>query len=668
MAAMTATQQAAHILLVDDEPTIIESMRRAFQTLRPEYTLSIANGGRAAIELLKEAPAPYQLVLLDITMPQLSGLDVLAWMRQQPHLAQLRVVMLTALDQPDNVVQALEQGANDYVRKPVEPRELLARMDTHLETIWLEGQLRQQQAQLVTLNQVSHRLAQSLDLVALYSVAAEGALALLGASHSAVYQLRPSTMELICQELVSAETGRLSTATQPPISLRDGFLAKAFRRGKPLWANAPFEPADFRPNIDGPQNADVRALLASPFQVHGGLPSQSIGVLVVYKEQADRFCTEDVALMQSLTNALNSAIDNAWYYERVRSGKATLQALIDGILHPIYTVDANWQVQFANEERVASQHADGAERCYELFFGRTSPCQHCKVADIWRHEQPQQWGHAHQKADMQQQIWSISAYPLPQSNGDPRRAVVVWQDRTEERLLEQSLIQASKLSAVGQLAAGVAHEINNPLTVISTGAGMLNTAQLAPEDAEIVEWITAASERARRITQGLLDYSRESQAQYVAGDLNQSLQKSVDMLAYQMVKANVQVELALAESLPPLEADWEQLQSVWVNLLLNARDAVMIRPKMARNIVVSSALLPQPSRLQVSVQDNGSGINEAQQERIFDPFFTTKAPGSGTGLGLSIAQRIIALHHGDIVVTSRSNIGTTFRIQLPLEQ
>jgi two-component system NtrC family sensor kinase len=282
--------------------------------------------------------------------------------------------------------------------------------------------------------------------------------------------------------------------------------------------------------------------------------------------------------------------------------------------------------------------------------------------------------------------WDISAFPIPGAKAGSARAVVVWQDRTEERRLESSLMQAGKLAAIGQLAAGVAHEINNPLTAIKANAQMLQMV-ISPDDDnyESVELIAKASERAEKVVRGLLDFARQVQYDFEPIDVNESILQALDLVAYQMTSANINVMLDLAEVLAQVQASWQHLQSVWLNLLINARDALqesalqesalqesalqesaLQKTEGKRQVTVITRPDPGGDYIQVLVEDNGRGMSEAELAHIFEPFYTTKAPGQGTGLGLATSHRIIEQHKGDINVISVPGEGTTFVIRLPV--
>jgi len=264
--------------------------------------------------------------------------------------------------------------------------------------------------------------------------------------------------------------------------------------------------------------------------------------------------------------------------------------------------------------------------------------------------------------------WEVSAYPIPGKQASSARAVLVWQDKTEERRLESSLMQACKLAAIGQLAAGVAHEINNPLTAINANAQMLKMVMpVEDENYESVDLIARAGERAAKVVRGLLDFARQEQYAFSAGNLNESIQEAFDLVNYQLQSAKVTIQRDLETTLPPIVASWEHLKSVWLNLLLNARDALLHNNEQ-RVLEVMTRSNREAQTVQVLLHDNGKGMTLAETAHIFEPFYTTKGPGQGTGLGLATCHRIVEQHGGEITVASKVGEGTTFLVTLPLQR
>jgi two-component system NtrC family sensor kinase len=260
----------------------------------------------------------------------------------------------------------------------------------------------------------------------------------------------------------------------------------------------------------------------------------------------------------------------------------------------------------------------------------------------------------------------MSAYPIQGWRNGVRHAIVLARDVTAQRMLEASLSRSEKLASLGQLAAGLAHEINNPLTAIVANVQLL-LMDIPPDDInyESIDLIRQASERAVKVVRNLLDFARQEQYKFQPTDINTSLRATLELVKPQFVIAQVQVTEKLTPNLPKALASQSHLQGVWLNLLLNARDAVSQRPEGERHVWIGSSL-NKDGDLEITVRDNGVGMSAEQLEHLFEPFFTTKDPGKGTGLGLSTSYRIIKQHGGEIQVDSEFGVGTTFKVALPL--
>ena len=229
--------------------------------------------------------------------------------------------------------------------------------------------------------------------------------------------------------------------------------------------------------------------------------------------------------------------------------------------------------------------------------------------------------------------------------------------------MEAALIQTERLAAMGKLSASIAHEINTPLAVISSYAQMLakqlrGDARLSP----VLDKITQQSFRAAEIANGLLNFSRTSTTEFRSTDLNQVVRDTLSLLEHQFKTAQILVELELADELPPIHGNPGKLQQVFLNLLLNAKDAMPGGGRLRIATLVNG-------HVEAVISDSGSGIAPEHLKRIYDPFFTTKnLPGDrrGTGLGLSVSYGIIQEHAGKIHVESAIGAGTTFHLEFPL--
>ena len=261
----------------------------------------------------------------------------------------------------------------------------------------------------------------------------------------------------------------------------------------------------------------------------------------------------------------------------------------------------------------------------------------------------------------EERVLNIVVAPLVTKTFDHIGRLIIFDDVTERSALEDQLIQADKLSSIGLLAAGVAHEVNTPLAVISSYAQMLaRQVSEQPKTAQILDKITTQTFRASEIVNSLLDFSRTSGHEKAPLDLPKAITETIEMVAPQLRKAHVAVETDFSASAARVQGNGGQLQQVFLNLILNARDAM---PEGGRLTIQTRE---QNGMAVITVRDTGIGMPTEQARRIFDPFFTTKGPKSGTGLGLAVSYGIVKEHSGTITVESQPGSGSTFAVEIPL--
>ncbi len=263
-------------------------------------------------------------------------------------------------------------------------------------------------------------------------------------------------------------------------------------------------------------------------------------------------------------------------------------------------------------------------------------------------------------AAVRESIVNLAIAPLVSKDLKQIGRLIIFDDITEREELERRLVQADKLSSIGLLAAGVAHEVNTPLAVISTYAQMLAKQVSGDEQkAKLLDKIAKQTFRASEIVNSLLNFSRTSPTDFADVDLNRVIRETASLVEHQFQKAGVATDLALADSLPVVRGNSGKLQQVFLNLFINARDAMP-----------GGGLLKVSTRAEggfavIEVRDTGQGIPQEHLARIYDPFFTTKGPKKGTGLGLSITYGIVHEHEGVIEVDSSVGSGTRFRLEFP---
>jgi PAS domain S-box-containing protein len=255
--------------------------------------------------------------------------------------------------------------------------------------------------------------------------------------------------------------------------------------------------------------------------------------------------------------------------------------------------------------------------------------------------------------------------PILDVEGQVAGVMAIGQDRTEVRELEGQVIHAEKLATLGQLAAGIVHEINNPLTSISVYGeyllSKLTRTGADPSDLKRVERIMRSSDRIMSFTRNLLTYARPSKEEAQPVRLNDIVEEAVGFCEHIIREAEVTVVRDYGEDLPKVNAVPGQLHQVFVNLITNVCNAA---PEVGGRVRLSTHLQGR-DRIRMDVEDNGVGIRAAELERVFEPFFSTRRKGTGTGLGLSIVKNIVEQHRGTIEIQSEVGTGTTVSVTLP---
>lgn len=231
------------------------------------------------------------------------------------------------------------------------------------------------------------------------------------------------------------------------------------------------------------------------------------------------------------------------------------------------------------------------------------------------------------------------------------------------RATQQQLVQSEKLSAVGQFVAGVAHELNNPLTAVIGFSDLLSQVSTDEKMRPHLELIAKSAHRCHKIVQSLLSFARQHTPERKLVRMNAVIDEVVEIMAYDLRTSNIEVVREYEPALPEIMADPHQLQQVFVNILSNARQALLTYRQDGKLVLTTQVV---DRFIRVSFKDNGPGISPENLRRIFDPFFTTKPVGKGTGLGLSLSYGIISEHGGRITAESNVGQGTTFIIDLPL--
>ncbi|MBI3670109.1 MAG: PAS domain S-box protein [Acidobacteria bacterium] len=383
----------------------------------------------------------------------------------------------------------------------------------------------------------------------------------------------------------------------------------------------------------------------------------------------DFLSSEDVELLFTIAGYVAVAIDNAQLYSSLEQKAAQIERLkdfseniVESLNVGVLAVDLDGRIESWNtqlEQMIGVPRHEAVGRKLEEVLpadlvaevGARAGDEH--VSSIYKFHLRNQAGHA--------LVVNVSIAPLVGKVCERIGRLILLDDITQRVRLEEQLVQTEKLTSLGLLAAGVAHEVNTPLAVISNYIQML-AKQLPGDDPrhKIIEKIVKQTFRASEIVNNLLNFSRTGAAEFTEVDLNAVVEETLTLVSHPFRTARVNVIKSFQEHLPPVLGSNNRLQQVFLNLFMNARDA------MPSGGMLEVRTATQNGYVEVEVTDTGTGIPRENLIRIFDPFFTTKSSGRGTGLGLSVSYGIIKEHAGKIDVRSTPGKGTSFRLEFPV--
>ena len=364
---------------------------------------------------------------------------------------------------------------------------------------------------------------------------------------------------------------------------------------------------------------------------------------------------------------------------RLERKSQKLQAILDGISDAMVILSLNFTIISVNRlfmEIFDCGRPEG-KTCHELLRNSATPCPDCPVTKSLENCQVCRQTLIYKIKDKKRQ-YEVSVSPMTDTHGKIFRFILLMRDVTREKAFQESYYYSTKMATVGLLAAGVAHEINNPLTSIHGFSEGLKrrlpklkaclennpgTEELAADFDEYIDTIITESNRCRDIVKNLLTFSPRKRIDFSRVDLKEMVTDVLKLLHFRLKQeTGVAIELDIPPETPKIHGNAPEIKQVLLNIICNAIDAVEGRGQLKICVKVKE------KRLVVSVRDNGYGIAEQDMKRIFDPFFTTKPPGKGTGIGLSTCYNIIQQHQGKIRVESEPGRGSVFYICFPLEE
>ncbi len=697
---LPVTTERPTILIVDDDKMIAGFLSELLTAAG--FNARVARGGQEALERLNsDERDEIDLILLDVMMPDLDGFTVCRRLRASPRTERLLIIMVTGRDQPAEKVRGLEAGADDYIAKPFDATELLARVNAMLRLHHAEHSLWLRNQALAALNAVSQTIGRAVELPDVLSSALDQVLASLDLIAGLITLRSPAGRQVVAvQRWQSTDLARDLTVAE---QVAHSGQPVTFRRTPPALTDlidtsieylAACVPLISRNHVLGTllvvglrnDTPDTLNLLSSI----GSQIGAAVERAKLYHEAQQR--SEDLAVLNEITRAVTSSLE----LDRVLTTSLySMRQFLHVQAGSLILLDADsGELRFRNTlndvetwARAEAARSDGG------IIGRVLRSRDPLILNESQLDAGR-GGAGDPSPELI--IRNLLAVPLVVKNRALGAIVVInradgpfTSDDVEllqflaaavavaaenarlygeladfARELERSqaqLIQAEKLAATGRLAASIAHEVNNPLQAIHNCLFLALNRPLTDEKKQ--HYLSLAQEEVERLitlVQRTLEFYRPSKGRSVSTDLNRLIDNVLALSSKRLEHGRVTVRAELQPDLPPIEAVPDQLTQVLLNLVINAIEAM---PDGGELLIRSTTA---DGQLRIIVRDTGAGLSPDEAAKIFEPFYTTKA--DGTGLGLAVSYGIIQRHGGQISVVGQPGQGTTFTITLPLDR
>jgi two-component system, NtrC family, sensor kinase len=513
-----------------------------------------------------------------------------------------------------------------------------------------EARLREKVAarnqELYTLNTIAELITQSVDLADILPRVLQRTLQLIPARGAGCYLYRhePPVLELQYQH----------NAPQLPLQLT------------PDSGEPPVPGSDFSASMGEAACGYMSFYSGRNKEIDGlNIPlccrDRVLGVITFVGADFKEINAETQELLFSIGKQIGITIESLQNLASLFRSKELLQTVFDGITDLVALLDGDCRIKMVNRaflDRCGKTFGEVLNQHCRDLPGAPCPFSDCSSLKSSGLRHPV----TREKELASGEIFEIHFYPMCNEAGELQNIVCFGKDITTQKRLAHQTQQTERMAAIGQLAAGVAHEINNPLGVILCYADLLKKTHLErPEEMADLQTIEKHALNCKRIVADLLNFARSPDQVRRLDSINDIIGEVVNLVAAQFRKQQIEVETELAADLPLLEVDSDRLKQVFLNLLMNASQAIA----GSGRIRVSSR--QREDRIEIMVEDNGCGIPADKLDAVFDPFFTTKEPGEGTGLGLSVSYAIIRDHGGEIRAESQPGEWTRLTVLLPVE-
>jgi two-component system NtrC family sensor kinase len=683
----TTTQSAGQaILVVDDEEKILEITQMVLE--KEGYQVITADTGQKALQ--KMGPA-IDLVLLDIKLPDTDGYSLCRAIKANEETRDVPVILLTSLDGIDNKVKGLDVGANDYLVKPFLQKELLARIRSHLrereftrEVKSLYSLEKRRTHELLVLNKLITEFNQSLDPKELLQHAAkvisdglgyQGCVIAVGDGEKEGFLVKACFHSQLEEPINPAE-----------LMLKDARLVKIAAGKTPMVAaDLSAESRAFRFFLG------TQSQMAVPLISHERVE----GIILVESNWPNAYGRDDLNLLSAVAGNLALALRNAELYsasqlhseslqslveERTREiekQKKFLECVVDSLPQGIYVIDRNFSVVTWNKKRetgilgIPREQVIGKE-LFSVFPTMVQDALKAEFEKVLSSGQPYE-AETVSWVSGEKRFYHIRKIPMNVEDDGVSYVITLAEDISERKRLEESLFTNGKLASLGRLAAGIAHEINNPLAAIAGCVEGLISRSKEPALCNIpafedfpsyLKIIDDEIVRCKGIINNLLDFSRTKEILQEPLSINVTLEQTLQLLIHHKAFKRIQVVKELDPQLPPVTGNSGEMRQVFLAMAINAMDAM----NEVGSLTIRSGTESRDGQEYVCIQfqDTGVGIPQQNLNKIFDPFFTTKPVGKGVGLGLSICYGIVRSHNGFIKVASEEGKGTLFEIYIPV--
>ncbi len=643
MPSATNPQQNATVLVVDDDANAGERLRGMFE--KAGYRALSAADTTSALRLLQTESC--DLVVVDLALSEVDGLAFCRLLRAQPATSKLPVIGLSDDDSDSQKQQAFAAGADECIAKS-SSTEIVSRSAAHLRAAQREWELIDSNRELRFLADLGRGLLRTLELDQLVNRVAGATYEGTSAAMCAAFISLGDDSEAAC--VFDREGSAEGIALLHADRLKSWLTASTSSSVAPLLIS---EPNDFLLRDEA-----HRVEYAAPLRF-GGRPKGALIVAFDKREDCDDTVCRlvDAAAQQA---ALAAHISSLYQAARAASANLTIEverrtaevqaqrrfieAIIDSLPLSLYAVDRNFEIVAWNRNRELG----------ELGIPRGSVLG----KSIFASGEIQRLENTTALANGELKHWLISKIPMwIDRSGEVSHVIAIGEDITARVEANRAVARAEKLAAIGRLAAGVVHEINNPLATISACAEALESRvsggefqeSAALEDLrEYLGLIRSEAFRCKTITNGLLDFSHTRSSEHILVNLADVIASAARLLSHQQRGELIKFQIETPNDLPLVAGDAGQLQQAVI-------DGGVLKIGSRRN---GNSVL-------VEVSDTGVGIPQQNITRIFEPFFTTKEIGKGTGLGLAVCYGILTEHEGSLDVQSTPGVGTTFTISLP---